>query len=109
MAGEVEQIIQILGIILAVGAAIYLMARQAKQIEEMQKRLQRKVKRVTIIQCAEGAKKRDFKEGDYVGLRVECPGEEGEGYIISIYAEEEGQEKSKKAGGKPPATLTLPF
>ncbi len=108
MAGEAEQIIQVLGILLAAGAAIYLMARQAKQIEEMQKRLQRKVKRVTIIQCAEGTRKRDFKEGDYVGLKVNCPGEEGEGYIIAIYAEEEDQEKGKKVESRPPATLTSP-
>jgi LPXTG-motif cell wall-anchored protein len=95
MTGDMPTWFQILGIILASILAFYLMFKQAKEVEEMQKRIHSRVKRVTIIQCGDSKRiERPFKEGDFVGKEVEC--DTTRGVITGIYAEvEEAKRKSK--------------
>ena len=81
--------LQPLLLIVMLMAIIALTLRQASELRRMQEQASRKTKTLTIINCGEsGRVERAFKEGDYVGKRVdEC--KEGEGLIEAIYAVEE--------------------
>ena len=99
MAEAVPGWLQSIAIILALGLTIYLVLRQAREVEELQRRLHRKVKRVTVVECGGSRLERGFQEGDYVGKAVECSGG-STGRIIGIYAfdpeEERAREREKK-------------
>ncbi len=88
--------LQSVGIIFAIFFAVYLMLKQAKELEEMQKRARRRVKRITVVECPSGKTERPYKMGDYVGKKVEC-GDSAYGFIVAIYAVDESKEKGKKA------------
>ena len=92
---ESSAALQAVAIIVASGLAIYLMVKQAREMEEMQKRLNTSVKRVTVLGLPDGKRvERPYQEGDYVGKRVET--EQGEAYIIGIYAERDAGEKRRR-------------
>lgn len=89
--------LQALAIILASLLAVYFMIKQAREVEEMQKRLAAPVRRYTIIQCPSGEKKeRPYRQGDYVGKQDQCPNTDETGRIIGIYAEKEEPEKKRR-------------
>jgi hypothetical protein len=91
---DASSTLQILGVIIAGILAIYLLYKQAKEMEEMQKRLRQKPKLITVLSCKGRRVERMFKEGDYVGKKEPCNEEEGR--IIAIYAEvEETSQKGK--------------
>jgi hypothetical protein len=93
---------QSLFIFILLAVTIYLMIKQTKEVKELQERMNRKVKRITVIECRDGSKKeRNYKEGDYIGLKVteEC-GEAG-GFITAIYGVEP-QPQGKKGGQAKP-------
>ncbi|MEB3766009.1 MAG: hypothetical protein GSR77_07610 [Desulfurococcales archaeon] len=82
-------------VFILLGVVIYMLMRQARELREMQERLQRKVKRYTIIDCNGKDYTREYKEGDYVGAQADCP-ENQKGYIKAIYAEEPEDKNKKK-------------
>ncbi len=82
-------------VFILLGVVIYMIMRQARELREMQERLQRKVKRYTIIDCNGKEHKREYKEGDYIGAIADCP-ENQKGYIKAIYAEEPENKDKKK-------------
>ncbi len=92
---ESSAALQAIAVILASGLAVYLMVKQAKEMEEMQKRLNTSVRRVTVLSLPDGKKiERPYRDGDYVGKKVET--EQGEAYIIGIYAERDSGEKKRR-------------
>ncbi len=98
------QWMQSIFIFILLAVTIYLMIKQTKEVKELQERIQRKVKRITVIECVDGSKKeRPYREGDYIGLKIEG-GECGEnvGYITAIYGVEPqpSQGKGKSDQGK---------
>ena len=87
--------IQSIAVILAVAATIYLVIRQAKELEDIQRRLQRRVRRVTIVECGGKRSERPYRQGDYVGAAVECQ-DGSTGRITGIYTVDEERERLKK-------------
>ena len=74
------------------GLAIAIALQQARELKKIQVAGQKKV--YTVLQCGDKEYTREYKEGDYVGGRVEC--NEGEGVITKIYAIYPQNEKGKK-------------
>ncbi|MCE4602970.1 MAG: hypothetical protein F7B18_07295 [Desulfurococcales archaeon] len=87
--------IQPLLLMIALGTVIMLTLKQARELKKLQEASNSKEKIITLIDCNGEKKERDFKEGDYIGKRVEeCS--DGDGIIIGIYAvKEEAKDKAK--------------
>ncbi len=92
--------IQPLLLMIALGTVIMLTLKQARDLKKLQEGTGSKEKIITLIDCGEGRKERDFKEGDYIGKQVdECLN----GVIVGIYAvkEEKGKTKAKPRRAAP--------
>ena len=97
--------IQSIAIILAVAATIYLIIRHARELEEIQRRLHRQVKRTTIIECGGKRSERPYRQGDYVGATIQCQ-DGSTGRITGIYTIDEERERLKKKERELLAKLT---
>lgn len=88
--------IQPLLLMIALGVVIMMTLKQARELKKLQEGASAKEKVLTLIECGGGQKReREFREGDYIGKRVnECG--EGEGLIVGIYAVKEEQRKQSK-------------
>ena len=79
--------LQIIILAALVAATLALALKQARDLRAMERRLALKRRYVTLIDCGGKIKKREFREGDYVGARLgECEGSEG--LVVAIYVEE---------------------
>ena len=86
--------LQSLLLLLFIGLAIVLAFQQASELKKLQRSNNKKI--YTIIHCGEKEHTRQFQEGDYIGAKVQCNGEEGR--IVKIYAvipEEQGKKPMK--------------
>lgn len=78
--------LQMILVLLALGAAIYLLLRQATELTV--RRELKITKAYTVEACGDNIEKRDYKEGDYVGMiSSTCPDGTPK-RVIGIYVEE---------------------
>jgi len=79
-------------LLIFIGLAIALALQQTKELKKLQMPTKKKV--YTIVKCGEKESRREYREGDYIGKKVEC--QEGEGLITKIYAIYPKTEKNEK-------------
>ncbi|MCE4619196.1 MAG: hypothetical protein F7C37_07140 [Desulfurococcales archaeon] len=79
-------------LLIFIGLAIALALQQTKELKKLQMPTRKKV--YTIVRCGEKETRRDYKEGDYVGKKVEC--QDGVGLITKIYAIYPKTDKNEK-------------
>ncbi len=94
--------IQPLLFLLIIGAAILIILKQTRDLKMMEQRARTKKVYYTLVECGDKTVKREFREGDFVGKTTnECEGG-GEGFIVSIYVEEqqEGKQVEVKSSQK---------
>ncbi|MEM0491095.1 MAG: hypothetical protein QXR02_01565 [Acidilobaceae archaeon] len=86
--------LQSLLLLIILGALLLLLLRQTMELSRIRGYTGKITKVFTIEACGDKIEKREFREGDYVGL---VTGECGEGLqkrIIGIYSEEVQESKS---------------
>ncbi|MCE4621935.1 MAG: hypothetical protein F7B19_01300 [Desulfurococcales archaeon] len=69
-------------LLIFIGLAIALALQQTKELKRLQMPSKKRV--YSIVKCGDKETQREFREGDYIGKKVECG--EQEGLITKIYA-----------------------
>ena len=88
--------------LLIIGTAILIILKQTRDLKMMEQRARTKKVYYTLVECGDKTVKREFREGDFVGKTTnECEGGM-EGFIVSIYVEEqqEGKQVEVKSSQK---------
>lgn len=76
--------------------AVLLVLRHMVEARRLAQQAQVKRKIFTVVDCGEKTLKREYREGDYVGMLAKGECEGNDGLVVAVYAVEPKTEEKKK-------------